>query len=194
MNHLGTVQLKTDRLILRRFMESDAEGIFHSFVNDAGFLYYANKEARSLAQEKESLKGIDERYENKDYYNWLITLKDGAVIGAINLNVEDYNESLEFNYAVDDRHRGNGYMTEALLAVREFAVNELRVNRFFGGCEIDNHASACVMEKCGLRFEGILRNHLKLSDGYHDMRVYSFIRGIDSSDSPAPCDRGGTAR
>ena len=66
-----------------------------------------------------------------------------------------------------------------LRPVREFAVDALHANRFFGGCEVGNLASARVMEKCGLRFEGVLRSHLKLRDGYHDMRVYSFIRGVD---------------
>ncbi len=176
MNHAGTVKLETDRLILREMKETDAQAIFDSFVNNEGFLYYANKEPRTLEQEKASLKGIDRKYENKEYYNWLITLKDGTVIGSIHLNVENYNESLEFNYAIDDRHRNQGYMTEALNAVKEFAVNELKVNRFFGGCEINNLASGKVMEKCGLEFEGILRSCLRLKDGYHDMRLYSYIR------------------
>ena len=179
MNHCGTVELATERLILRRIRETDAEAIFHSFVNDEGFLYYANKAPRTLEQERESLKGIEEKYADPAYYNWLITLKDGTVIGAIHLNPDDYNESLEFNYAIDERHRASGYMTEALNAVKAFAVNVLHVNRFFGGCEIGNAASGRVMEKCGLVFEGILRSHLKLRDGYHDMKVYSFINGRD---------------
>ena len=179
MNHLGTKELYSDRLILRRFRENDAEAIYNSFVNDEGFLYYANKEARTLEQEKASLQGIEERYSSKEYYNWLITLKDGTVIGAVNLRVDDYNESLEFNYAIGDRYQNMGFMTEALNAVKEFAVNELKVNRFFGGCEVNNTASKRVMEKCGLKYEGTLRSHLRLRDGYHDMMVYSFIRTRD---------------
>ena len=180
MNHLGTIELKSDRLILRRFKEEDAENIFNSFVNNEDFLYYANKEKRSLEEETKSLKGIEEKYNNLEYYNWLITLKDGTVIGAINLNVDNYNESCEFNYAIDEKYRKNGYMTEALNIVKEFVINDLKANRFFGGCEINNIASKKVMEKCGLKYEGILRNHLKLKDGYHDMRVYSFIREMDN--------------
>ena len=76
MNHSGTVELVSERLILRRFREADAEQIFSSFLNDEGFLYYANKEPKTLEQEKEALKGIGERYNSKEYYNWLITLKD----------------------------------------------------------------------------------------------------------------------
>lgn len=180
MNHLGTIELKTDKLILRKFKETDAEDIFNSFINNEEFLYYANKEPRNLEQEKESLKDIDRKYENKEYYNWLITLKDGTVIGAINLNVDNYNESLEFNYAIDNKYQKKGYMTEALNSVKEFAINSLRVNRFFGGCEINNIASQRVMEKSGLKYEGVLRNYLKLIDGYHDMKIYSFINKIDN--------------
>ena len=172
MKHLGTVQLITKRLILRRFKEEDAEGIFNSFINDEGFLYYANKQKRTLEQEKESLKGIEEKYKNKEYYNWLITLKDNAIIGSIYLRVDNDNDSLEFNYAIGKMFQCNGYMTEALNRVKTFSINNLKVKRFFGGCEINNIASKKVMEKCGLKYERTIKNHLKLNDGYHDMLVY----------------------
>ena len=69
MNHLGTIELETDRLILRKFKETDAKAIFDSFVNNEKFLYYANKEPRTLEQEEESLKGIEENESDpKPYY------------------------------------------------------------------------------------------------------------------------------
>ncbi len=172
MKHLGTIKLITDRLVLRRFKEEDAEGIFNSFVNDEDFLYYANKEKRTIEQEKESLIGIEEKYNNKEYYNWLITLKNETIIGSIYLRVDNKNDSLEFNYAIGKRYRCNGYMSEALNTVKDFAINKLKVNRFFGGCEINNIASKRVMEKCNLKYECTLYNHLKLKDGYHDILVY----------------------
>ena len=104
---------------------------------------------------------------------------NNKIIGAINLRVDDYNESLEFNYAIDDRYKGCGYMTEALKTVKDYCFNELSVNRLFGGCEINNIASKRVMEKFSFVYEGTLRNHLKLRDGYHDMHVYSIIRDRD---------------
>lgn len=175
MNHLGTRELRTERLLLRRFREADAEAVCASYLNDEGFLYYAVKEATSVEQEREILRAAEARYADADYYNWLITLKDGTVIGAINLRAGDGGESLEFNYAIDGRHCNRGYMTEALAAVRDFAVNELQVRRFFGGCAAENIASKRVMEKCGLRHEGTVADGLTLKDGYHDMNVYSFV-------------------
>lgn len=179
IKHLGTKIIETNRLRLREFTEDDAEGIFNSYINDELFLYYANKEPRTLEEEKKSLIGISKKYENKEYYNWLITLKDNTIIGAINLNVDNYNESVEFNYAISEKYYNKGYMTEALLEVKRFCLEEMHVNRFYGGCEINNSPSKKVMEKCGLKYEGTLRNHLKLRDGYHDLLMFSFINGRD---------------
>lgn len=177
MNHIGTKKLSTDRLVLRRFEEKDAEEIFLGFVNQEEFLYYANKEKRTLEEEKESLKGISEKYNNNEYYNWLITIKEtNKIIGAINLRVNNYNDSVEFNYAIDNRYINNGYMTEALNEIKRFCFEELNVNRFQGGCVIKNLASKRVMEKCGMECEGILKSYIKLKDGFHDMYMFSIIK------------------
>lgn len=176
MEHLGTMGLETNRLVLRKFTEDDAEEIFYGFINQPEFLYYANKKERTLEEEKLSLKSIDEKYKNLDYYNWLITLKNTKqIIGCINLRIDEHNDSVEFNYAIDNRFTNNGYMTEALLKIKEFALENLKVNRFQGGCCVENLASKKVMEKCGMHFEGTLRNYIKLKDGFHDMHMFSII-------------------
>lgn len=176
MIHKGTKILESDRLILRQFKETDAEEIYNGFINQEEFLYYTNKKRRSLKEEKESLRGIEEKYKNNNYYNWVITIKnDNKIIGAINLRVQDINETVEFNYAIDNRYVKKGYMTEALNLVKAYCLKELKVNRFQGGCCIENIASKRVMEKCGMECEGILKKYIILNDGYHDMYMYSII-------------------
>lgn len=181
MKHLGTVNLESKRLRLRKIKELDALEIFNGFVNQPEFLYYANKKKRTLEEEINSLKDIDEKYQSLDYYNWVITLKEtDKIIGSINLKVEEINETIEFNYAIDNRYTNKGYMTEALELIRDFCLNELKVNRFQGGCAISNKASKKVMEKCGMKHEGVLRNYLILSDGYHDMHMFSLVNAVDN--------------
>lgn len=177
MRHLGTKILESDRLILRRFKEDDAEELYSGYVNQEGFIYYANKEKRTLEEEKKSLVGIDEKYKNKEYYNWLITLKDsGKIIGGINLVVENINECVEANYAIDLRYEKKGYMSEALKRVITFCFEELNIQRFQAGCVIENIASRKVMEKNDMKREGILCKYIILRDGYHDMYMYSLIK------------------
>jgi len=174
MIHLGTKRLESERLILRQLEEKDAEEIYYGFINQSEFLYYANKKERTLEEEKESLKGIAEKYKNLKYYNWLITLKEcKKIIGIINLKAEEINETVEFNYAIDNRYINKGYMTEALGLVRDYCLNEIQVNRFQGGCCVENLASKRVMEKCGMQCEGVLKSYVKLVDGYHDMYMFS---------------------
>lgn len=178
MKEIGTKKIVTERLILRRFEKNDAEELFKGFVNQEEFLYYTNKKPVTLEEEKISLEKIEEKYQNKNYYNWLITLKSTKqIIGAINFNVNLRNDSVMFNYAIDNRFTKNGYMTEALIRIKEFAFNKIKVNRFEGGCAIKNLASKRVMEKCGLIQEGILRSYIKHSDGYHDMILFAKVRG-----------------
>ena len=173
MEHVGTKDITSERLLLRRFNQEDAKEIYNGFVNQSEFLYYTNKKQISLEDEIISLRDVDERYKNKDYYNWLITLKDTReIIGAINLKVNLDNESVMFNYAIDNRFVCKGYMTEALNAIKRYAFEQIKVNRFEGGCVIENIASRRVMEKCGLLQERILKKHIKLKDGYHDMYLF----------------------
>lgn len=176
MNHLGTITLKSDRLRLRRIYKEDAKEIYEGFVNQEDFLYYANKEKRTLKMQEQSLIGIDEKYKNLSYYNWLITLKEnGKIIGSINAffnYFEDEKDALMFNYAIDDRYKNNGYMSEALYLTIKFFLNEVNVKKIYCGCCIENIASKKVMEKNNMLFDKIIKNHIKLKDGYHDMLLY----------------------
>lgn len=177
MNSIGTKELYTERLVLRKFKESDAEELFLGFVNQEDFLYYANKEKRTLEEEQNALINIDKKYENFNYYNWLITLKENeAIIGSINLNVNLKNDSVEFNYVIDNRYSNKGYMTEALKRIERFCFDEMNINRFQGGCCVENTASKRVMEKCNMQCEGILKKYIKLKDGYHDMYMFSIVK------------------
>ena len=56
MIHKGTKELESNRLLLCRMKEEDALEIFNGFVNQESFLYYANKEKRTLEDEIISLK------------------------------------------------------------------------------------------------------------------------------------------
>ena len=87
---------------MQKFSQNDSKEIFNGFRNQKEFLYYTNKKKVSLQDQIDSLKDINEKYENKDYYNWLIILKDtNQIIGAINLNINLRNDSVMFNYAID---------------------------------------------------------------------------------------------
>ena len=56
MIHLGTKELESERLLLRRFSYNDADELYNGYINQEGFLYYANKKKRTLKEEKRIFK------------------------------------------------------------------------------------------------------------------------------------------
>ena len=168
---LGSKKLITDRLILRKIVIEDAKEIYEGFVNQSEFLYYSNKQKRTLKEQENSLIGIEKKYESDDYFNWLITLKDnGNIIGSINANkyIED---SLIISYVIDNRYTNNGYMKEALKIVLDYLIYEVQVKQVFCGCIVENIKSKKVMEKY-MTYVTTLKNNVTLSDGLHDMHLY----------------------
>jgi ribosomal-protein-alanine N-acetyltransferase len=82
----------------------------------------------------------------------------------------------EIGYALSRRYWGEGYMSEAVNAVIEFGFREMLLNRIMARCEVNNIASARVMEKVGMQLEGILRQHLFVKGRYWDLKIYSILR------------------
>ena len=106
---------------------------------------------------------------------WLITLTDDRIIGEVQLQFYKHNDSAELWYSMDANYQNQGYMTEALSVVCEYALRELNVRRLQAACIKENAASKRVLLKCGFQYEGCLRSYLRLSDGYHDMALYSIL-------------------
>ena len=173
---LGSKTLESNRLVIRRIYISDAKEIFDGFVNQKEFLYWANKEERTLKQQIDSLNGIDEKYLNEFYFNWIITLKEnGKIIGSINANKYEIKNSFIINYAIDNRYTNNGYMSEALKRVLDYLLEEVKIQKIYCGCCIENIASKKVMQKY-MTFIKTIKNHVTLKDGLHDMHLYEISK------------------
>ncbi len=71
---------------------------------------------------------------------------------------------------------GQGYATEAARAVIRAGFMHYSLNRIEGTCMLGNVASAWVMEKVGMHFEGILRQYVYAKHAFHDMKLYAILR------------------
>ena len=70
-----------------------------------------------------------------------------------------------------------GYGTEILRAYMAFGFETLGMHRVYGKCDELNRASALLMEKCGLQYEGTLREHVWLRDHWRSTRYYGMLAG-----------------
>lgn len=177
MKQLGTIELKTKRLILRRFKESDAEQMYTNWASDpevTRYLTWAPHESADAT--RELLKLWAEWYNKSDYYNWAIEY-GGELIGNISLvYVDEHSERGGIGYCMAKKFWGKGIMTEAFCEVLRFCFEEVGFYRIEGSHAEANVGSSRVMEKCGLRYEGTFREHYKLLSTGERVNIVS--RGI----------------
>jgi RimJ/RimL family protein N-acetyltransferase len=84
---------------------------------------------------------------------FLITLRDKTVIGACGVVLQD--EAPELGYWLGVPYWGNGYATEALHAVIDYAFTDLEHEALHAGARVTNPASRRVLEKCGFQWTGV---------------------------------------
>ena len=111
-------------------------------------------------------------------FSWAIVL-GGAGVGGIILSVDPKHETGEIDYALAKAHWGRGLMTEAAGAVVDWGFGERGLHRISSQADIRNGRSWRVMEKLGMRREGLFRSRRKNPrPGYPriDMVFYSLLR------------------
>ncbi len=165
LQHKGSVEIKTDRLLLRKFNVDDAEAIFSTWTSDERVAKYTSWHAhKSIEDTRAYVEYMVNKTELSDY-NWIIE-SDNKIIGSINVCYSD--EQLEIAgiaYALAHDYWGKGYMTEAAKAVIKFLFNDVKYRKIIAGCDSENIGSSKVMEKVGMKREAVLREHIKRKDG-----------------------------
>lgn len=179
MEHKGTVTLSTERLILRRFTIEDAPAMFKNWVNDEEVTRFLTWPVHGNVSVTENILGERvKRYRNPDCYNWAITLKDtpSEPIGSISIiKIDEGIGTAEVGYCLSRRHWHKGIMTEALGAVINFMFDEVGVNRVSACHDPRNPHSGAVMKKCGMKYEGTLRQADINNQGICDACCYSLL-------------------
>jgi RimJ/RimL family protein N-acetyltransferase len=95
----------------------------------------------------------------------------------ITARVDD--QKWELGYVLARSYWGKGYMTEVLKRLVDWAIKQKEIYRVWSVCDVDNLASARVMEKAGMKKEGILRRwsmHPTISDEPRDSYCYAFTK------------------
>jgi ribosomal-protein-alanine N-acetyltransferase len=170
--------LETERLQLRRFRQADLRAIF-AWASDPQVTRYAFWEHhRSLADTQWFIDFCAREYAEKGIGPWAVCLKSsGELIGQCSFGVIDPpNFRVELAYFFSPRHWGHGFATEALSAVIGFGFGTIGLHRMEARCMTGNLASERVMQKLGMKYEGILRRHTVAKGQAHDLKVYSILK------------------
>jgi ribosomal-protein-alanine N-acetyltransferase len=97
------------------------------------------------------------------------------LLGALTLNVERQQARGSLAYWLGARYWNQGYTTEAARRAVIFGFTDLRLHRIKAACFPRNRASARVMEKVGLRYEGLLRGYVCKGGPFEDVLIYALL-------------------
>ncbi len=170
--------LETTRLILRPFTLADAP-VVERLVSDYAIadttLNIPHPYPPGAAESW--IRTHPERFAQGTGISFAIVLREtGELCGAIGLRPESQHLRAEIGYWLGVPYWNRGIMTEAAAAVLDYGFSELGLNRIFAGHFTRNPASGRVMQKIGMTFEGVLREHFRKGDGFEDAANYSILR------------------
>jgi len=178
MNHKGTVALETERLILRRFILDDAEAMFNNWANDAEVTKYLMWPSHSdVSVSKAFINSCVELYQKPEHYSWAIILKEiNEPIGSIAaVEQRDDINMVHIGYCIGQKWWRKGYTSEALKELIRFFFEAVGVNRIESRHDPRNPHSGKVMQKCGLKYEGTMRQCDINNQGICDAARYAIL-------------------
>lgn len=171
-------QIGTERLRLRAFKADDAE-VVHKL---AGAFEIADTtlcipHPYERSQADEWITSHKKRFEDKIEIVFAITLKlDSQLIGSISLTPRFEFDQAELGYWIGKPYWSKGYASEAVKGLIKFGFEQLNLNRVHAHHFVRNPASGKVLNKCGMKYEGTLRQHIKKDDRYEDIDFYGILK------------------
>ena len=163
--------IETNRLVLRRLSPDDAEFI-NELLNQPSFLrYIGDKEVRNSADAVRYIQtGPLASYERFGFGLYLVELKEtGVPIGICGLLKRDSLPDVDIGFAFLPNFWSQGYAFESASAVMTYGRDVLGLRRIVAITSPDNDASIRLLERIGLRFEGLI----KLSEDQSEVRLFT---------------------
>ena len=104
--------------------------------------------------------------------------QDARLMGALNMSNLRYGpaKTATVGYWIGPDFARQGYMSEALQRVVDFAFDELDLSRIEAACLPENKASRGVLEKIGFKHEGVAQSYLQIAGRWRTHVLYARLR------------------
>ena len=175
----GTVELWTERLVLRRYRPEDAEVLYQSFGTDPEMVQYSGWNPYSTPEmAQETVRGFIESYSDVHSYSWVMDVDD-VIVGTI--GAYDYaNGQIEVGFSVDKGWQGRGIATEALRKVLAYLTDHEGIPRVTAWCAAENVGSRRVLEKAGMKLVRDEKDGLAVGEKTFDKLIFAYHTGEEN--------------
>lgn len=171
--------IELDRLILRPPAEADAPAIYRNWASDPEVTRYLVWAPHSSVEDTLAfVRFVEGSWRNGSEHTWLICHRiDGGPIGSISLRKAGTRAGL--GYALARAQWGQGLMVEAARKVVALALADPAIREVGAFCDVENTASARVLEKLGMTRQELLKRwlvHPTISPEPRDCYFYALER------------------
>ena len=180
------VTLTTDRLLLRSVGPQDTD-VVYSAAQDPEIQRwttipspYLPEHARSFTEQL-----VPEGWANCSMFTFGVFLPEGELVGMLAITMRSLGVG-EVGFWATKEYRGNGYITEATVAVSRWAFTRLSIDRVEWRAEVGNKGSRAVAEHAGFTIEGTLRSAINNKGVRRDCWVASLLPSDLGLPSTAP--------
>ena len=169
--------LSTPRLVLRALRPTDLDDLY-AYASDpeidrfTPWIHYT-----SLDEARTNLGEFLAEYEQHGMGAWGIEHRtDQRLIGIANFSrPHPINRRAEMGYTIARAYWGHGYATEAAQALIRFGFDQMHLVRIEAVCLPEHLASARVLQKAGMQFEGVLHSYQIWRGQPRDLHMYAAI-------------------
>lgn len=171
--------IETDRMILRRFAESDLSVIF-TYRNDLEVAKYQNWTATGENELRAFIRDLKTARPGTpgEWFQVAVELKSTKeLIGdcALKINKEDARQG-EIGFTLALKHQGKGFATEAVSGLLDYAFTKLELHRIIAITDCENTASVHLLERLGMRREGHFLQNIRNKGEWRDEYLYAILR------------------
>lgn len=169
--------LKTERLLLRPMVQSDAPALFAILADPQAMRFWHRPAINRLAVAEEMVR---EQIEAGAHCRYWTVWRDDDAIGSCDLSFIDPGTArAETGFLFRRDQWGQGYAGEAMAAVTAHAFTALGLDLLIAWTQERNAAARRVLERLGFGLEQILLDHAPVPDVRMDCAVYALRRSIN---------------
>jgi len=170
--------LRTQRLVLRPLRRDDLEhlqryGVRPEFYR---YLYIPRQTPEIVAAYLKQQLAEDARH---DKQRWVFAVEPHEVahlVGTVRMTIlSREQQAADIGYFMDSDYYGRGYATEAARALLDFGFRELKLHRISATADVENQASWRVLERIGMKREGLLRKDKFIRGEWRDFYLYAIL-------------------
>ncbi|GLF89738.1 putative ribosomal-protein-alanine acetyltransferase [Bacillus safensis] len=177
----------SQHIYVRTLTEHDAAALFTLELENRSYFQQftplVNDDFFTLPRQIERIqRSVQRSAQDEAYMHGIFLNETDALIGTISLSsvVRGPIEGALLGYVLDQKQGGNGYMTEAIRLMIDYAFFELNLHRIEAGVKPDNMGSIRVLEKTGFENEGLNRKKVKINGVWEDHYLFAIIHPDES--------------